>query len=432
MAKGRGWWDRFTSMKTGLYLLVAVSIASALGTLYPQGQVQTAWERFLQLGDIYHSWWYITLLSLLAFNLIACNISRIKPMIKSLFYYQQLLDAKQVMKFKLNHFLHLPGDLERVRNQVIGTLSGQGYQVWSETGEDSVKIGAQKGRFYTLGSFITHLSFVIILLGALFGGLFGYEGYINAAVGSTFSLNQIPGITKSRITNDFAIRADKFWLERYPNGTPSGYFSRLTIMEKDKVVQTATIAVNQPLEYRGVKFYQTSYGQLARIEVFTPNGSKSQQELLGEGDILVIPGTDYHLLLYRYDPAAAMYSNLKVKELKIIYALYKGDKLAGTGKVGINQLVPVDEQGNGFKFAGFIPTTGLQVKKDPGVPIVIFGSLSIVLGIGMIMLLKPRKIWAVLEKQDNSVSISLGGNSRRHSLEFEEEFRNLVVGIKEA
>jgi cytochrome c biogenesis protein len=413
-------------MKTGLYLLVAVSIASALGTLYPQGQVQNGWKRFLQLGDVYHSWWYIALLSLLAFNLVACNISRIKPMINSLFRYQQFLDAKQVMKFKLNHSLHLSGDLERVRNQVIGTLSGQGYQVWSETGEDSVKIGAQKGRFYTLGSFITHLSFVIILLGALYGGLFGYKGYINATVGSTFSLNQIPGITISRITNDFAIRVDKFWLERYPNGTPSGYFSRLTILEGDKAVKTATIAVNQPLEYRGVKFYQTSYGQLARIEVFTSDGSKSRQKLLGEGDILVIPGTDYHLLLYRYDPAAGMYSQLQAKELEIIYALYKGDKLAGTGKVGINQPVPVDEQGNSFRFTGFTPTTGLQVKKDPGVPIVITGALLIVLGIGMIMLLKPRKIWAILEKQDDSVNISLGGNSRRHSLEFEEEFRNLV------
>jgi hypothetical protein len=48
------------------------------------------------------------------------------------------------------------------------------------------------------------------------------------------------------------------------------------------------------------------------------------------------------------------------------------------------------------------------------------------------MLLKPRKIWVVLEKQDDSVSISLGGNSRRHSLEFEEEFENLVAVIKEA
>ena len=357
MAKGRSWWDRFSSMKTGLYLLVAVSIASALGTLYPQGQVQTGWERFLQLGDVYHSWWYITLLGLLAFNLIACNISRIKPMINSLFYYQQLLDAKQVMKFKLSHSWHLSGDLEKVRNQVIGTLSGQGYQVWSETGEDSVKIGAQKGRFYTLGSFITHLSFVIILLGALYGGLFGYKGYINAAVGSTFSLNQIPGITKSRITNDFAIRVDKFWLERYPNGTPSGYFSCLTIMEKDKIVQTATIAVNQPLEYRGVKFYQTSYGQLARIEVFTQDGSESRQELLGEGDILVIPGTDYHLLLYRYDPAAGMYSQLR--QSSKLFTLYKGEKLAGTGKVGINQPVPVDEQGVMVLSLPFKPTTGL-------------------------------------------------------------------------
>ena len=432
MAKGRGWWDKFSSMKTGLYLLVSVSIASALGTLYPQGQVQTTWERFLQLGDVYHSWWYITLLSLLAFNLIACNVSRIKPMINSLFHYQQLLDAKQVMKFKLNHSLHLSGDLERVKDQVIATLDGQGYQVWSKSGEDSVKIGAQKGRFYTLGSFITHISFIIILLGALYGGLFGYKGYINVAVGSTFRLDQITGINKSRIANDFAVRVDKFWLERYADGTPSGYFSHLTIMEKDKVVKTATIAVNQPLEFQGVKFYQTSYGQLARIEVFTPDGSKNQQELLGEGDMIGIPGTDYHLLLYRYNPPGGMYSNLEAKELKTIYALYKGDKLAGTGKVGINQPVPVDEQGNSFQFAGFTPTSGLQVKRDPGVPVVIFGSLLIVLGIGMIILLKPRKVWAVLDKQDDSISITLGGNSRRHSLEFEEEFKNLVAGIKEA
>lgn len=409
---------------------MAVVLASALGTIYPQGQEYSGPGRYLQLGDVYHSWWYITLLSLLVINLIACNISRIQPMFNSLINYRSLLEADRVVKLKLHTSFLQDGDIDKVR-RVIATILGQhGYEVWSEAGQSCIKIGAQKGRFYTLGSFITHLSFVIILLGALYGGFLGFKGTIEVPVGSTFSLSQVPGITNSSAFNDFSIRVEKFWVEKYASGVPSGYFSRLTIIEKDKPIKTTTIAVNHPLAHRGVKFYQTSYGQLARIKVYQHEGGKIRQELANEGDILKVAGTDYHVLIYRFDPSSGIYSKSRTKDYHIIYAIYKGHDLLTTGKAPINQAINIDDKGNSFRFTGFVPTTGLQVKKDPGVPVVIAGSLLILLGIGMIAVLKPCKIWAVLEQQGTAVNITMGGNSRKSGLAFEEEFEHLVTDLK--
>lgn len=427
MFRGQKWWSILTSMKTGLYLLVLVILASAVGTLYPQGQQLNGLERYLQMGDVYHSWWYVTLLALLALNLIVCNISRMKAMFNNLFDYRSLLEADRVMKLKLHSCFLRKEDISVIRNGINNLLAGQNYEVWWEKGPSPIKMGAQKGRLYTMGSFLTHLSFVVILLGALYGGFFGFKGMVTAPIGSTFYLSQVPGMKGSSV-NDISIRVDKFWVERYPDGTPLGYFSRLTVIKDQEAKKTATIAVNHPLEFEGVKVYQASYGQMAGVKVY--QGGTTKNEMAQEGDFLALQGTDYHLLIYSYDPPAGLYGDTVGTQHSIIYAVYEKHNLLKTGKAQADQVINIDDKGNSFLFTGFVPTTGLQVKKDPGVPIVIAGSILILIGIGMITLLQPRKIWAVLEKQEEGVHIVIGGNCRKNMVAFEEEFRHLVAELK--
>ena len=80
-------WRFFCSIKLALTLLVLITIASIIGTLIPQGLTldeyirgygKTLYNLFAVLGfvDIYHTWWFILLLSLLGLNLLICSLDR--------------------------------------------------------------------------------------------------------------------------------------------------------------------------------------------------------------------------------------------------------------------------------------------------------------------------------------------------------------------
>ncbi len=68
-------------MKTGLILVLAIILASIAGTILPQQGLHGLtgrWYSLLQLDDVFHSWWYVTLLALAALNLMACSFYRLK------------------------------------------------------------------------------------------------------------------------------------------------------------------------------------------------------------------------------------------------------------------------------------------------------------------------------------------------------------------
>ncbi|MCK7483483.1 MAG: cytochrome c biogenesis protein ResB [Candidatus Moduliflexus flocculans] len=58
----------------------------------------------------------------------------------------------------------------------------------------------------------------------------------------------------------FRVRLDKFETEYYPQGGVKDWKSTVTVVENGAPVLTRVVEVNHPLTYRGVSFYQTSYG----------------------------------------------------------------------------------------------------------------------------------------------------------------------------
>jgi cytochrome c biogenesis protein len=60
----------------------------------------------------------------------------------------------------------------------------------------------------------------------------------------------------------FQIPCDDFNLTLYKTGAPKEYRSSLSILEGDKAVKQKDIIVNDPLRYRGINIFQSSYGKL--------------------------------------------------------------------------------------------------------------------------------------------------------------------------
>ena len=77
----------FSSVKLALFTLFLLAITSIIGTVIPQKEtfswyVQNYCEstaklfQVLSIPDMYNSWWFLGLLTLLAVNLIVCSFNR--------------------------------------------------------------------------------------------------------------------------------------------------------------------------------------------------------------------------------------------------------------------------------------------------------------------------------------------------------------------
>ena len=114
-------------------------------------------------------------------------------------------------------------------------------------------------------SFLLHLSFVIILLGAVVSFKTSQKGFLHLRIGtSTFQFVE----QETHLLKDmpFILRLDTFWVEHYP-GTeaPSDYVSRVTCLAGDGVPKhSSRISRNQILAYQGYRFYQSSYDEDGR------------------------------------------------------------------------------------------------------------------------------------------------------------------------
>ncbi len=105
------------------------------------------------------------------------------------------------------------------------------------------------------GFLTTHTALMVILLGASITYLFKQEGHVEMWEGE--GTNEIESGPLP-----FAIRLEKFTIERYP-GTmrPSNFRSDVTVIDPQTGPQRFAIWMNHPLEYRGYTFYQSSYRQ---------------------------------------------------------------------------------------------------------------------------------------------------------------------------
>jgi cytochrome c biogenesis protein len=346
-----------SSLRLTIPLLILLAALSIIGTVITQNATEQEYlQRYSKetyyilkgfgLLDMYHSFWFMGVLILLAINLIACSVKR------------------------------LPG----VWRQVRRTRSNYGR----------------------LGTYLTHLSVLIILVGALVGALWGFKGYVEIREGETvdsFVLNGPEAVVKPL---GFQVRCDAFHVDFYPDGSPHEFLSTLTFLNKGKVIiDHAPLRVNHPISYEGLSFYQSSYGTSAEtvIEVRGKGGKGAAQIVkLGEGDVKPIPGTDAGLGLMQYE------ERIHGNEGGILLVLIAPHASPQSFWLLTGQRI---KQGSVHK-GDFTFTlkalekknyTGIQVAHDPGLPVVWTGCVLLVIGLVVTFTLrKPSKGKAAEER----------------------------------
>jgi len=261
--------NRLGSMPVAILLLIVLSVASVIGTVLQQNKDQAdymfqfgpTWYwtfRSLGLFDMYHTWWFMSILGLLMFSLSACLIRNTPRFLKEM--KQRKGTMSDNARKHITHKFELSFDDKDKAVEVIKS-SLPGWK-WMETKVgDTLWLRGDKGRFHKWGYIFVHVAMLVILVGGWIGAEFGFRGNMAVPEGRSESeISFLKGTSVEYLKMPFEIRCDDFEINFFSTGAPSEFRSTLTIIEDGKEVMTSDIIVNEPLYYKGVRIYQASFG----------------------------------------------------------------------------------------------------------------------------------------------------------------------------
>jgi cytochrome c biogenesis protein len=438
-------WDFFCSLKLSIFLLIGLAATSIIGTIIPQGSPppeylqtisQTKFQIYAKLGffDMYHSRWFLALLGFLTLNLIACSIKRLPRVWKIISEPTLIMDEGFEKSLSLTHDVKLDGEPSVLKDRVAAFLRKEFADPLVTEVDGEYHLFAQKTPYCRLGVYVVHLSIIIIFIGAIIGTFAGYKGFVNIPEGE--SVSTIDARSGKQIDLGFAVKCENFSVSYYDTGAPKEFKSILTVLENGKPVpgyENVKVIVNQPLTYKGITFYQASYGQTGGGGVFhftvrERKGGAPVPLTVRQGERVSLPG------------GGTMQVLEATQEVRSILPQFSGPaaRIEVTSPGGSSQPFVVfrnypefdTERGGNliFTYEGADEKyyTGLQVAKDPGVWVVWAGCTLMVIGILLAFFLSHKRIWVRVVRG----RITMGGTASKNQAGFQLAFDELAQKLK--
>ncbi|MFW9262949.1 cytochrome c biogenesis protein [Nostoc sp. CALU 546] len=419
-----------TNLRLAIALLLLIAIFSSTGTVIEQGQSPAFYQanypehpalfgfltwkviQVVGLDHVYRTWWFLALLILFGTSLTACSFTRQLPALKAAQRWKYYEEPRQFQKLALSAELDT-GSLDSL-NQI---LQKHRYKIFPDP-EKANLLYARKGIVGRIGPIIVHIGIVAILLGGIWGAMTGFLAQEMVASGDTFKVTNIVDagpLAAAQVPKDWSVRVNRFWIDYTPSGGIDQFYSDMSVLDNQgKEVDHKKIFVNEPLRYHGVTFYQTDWG-IAGVRVQFNNSPVFQLPMAqlntnGNGRIW---GT-----WVPTKPDLSEGVSLLAKDLQGMVLIYDATgKLVDTVRAGMFTEI----NGVKLKILDVIGSTGLQIKADPGIPIVYTGFGLLMLGVVM-SYFSHSQIWA-LQKGDR---LYVGGKTNRAQVAFEQEVLEIL------
>ena len=437
--------DSLSSLKLTIALLIILAVASIFGTVIPQNASPEEYLRFYKFStykilkilgflDMYHAGWFVFLLALLSLNLVVCSWRRLRVTRKFFSLPGERLEDEQWQALPLRgKFLHqgLAADILPRFQEVLSRLFTRPKLV--EDSKQAYLLFAEKEKPSRIGVYCIHLSVLVILAGALIGSFLGFRGNVNIEEGQAADQVILRNGQQVRFPG-FSVQLEKFSVSFYSTGAPKEFKSILTITEKGRKILTEPILVNHPLTYKGITFYQSSYGVAGVAEaILAVKDRQSGKEVAVAaqmGSRTEIQGSSSFFLLDRFLPdlqgmgpaLQVIFSEPNRPQQKFwVFQNHPGlaDRRAGRYRLTIKKIEP--------RYY-----SGLQVTKDPGVGVVWAGCLIMMAGFYMTFFMSHRRIWVRLTEKEGGTLVAIAGSSHRDRTGFEEEFKKIDQALREA
>ena len=424
-------------LRLAIGLLLAIAIFSISGTVIEQGQSLSfyqenypenpalfgflTWKFVLITGldHVYRTWWFLAILILFGASLTACTFTR---QITALRWFSRTWNfyskPRQFGKMALST------ELEGCSIEVLkAQLEGRRYKVFEKSDEHGDMLYAHKGLSGRIGPIVVHASMLLILAGAILGSMTGFFAQEMVPSGQTFRIQNIFDAgpwSASQIPKDWSVRVNRFWIDYSPEGRVDQFYSDLSVLDDDgKEVKNKTIWVNQPLKYKNVTLYQADWA-IGNVKVRLNNSptfdlpmaklEKTEGRIWGtwvptkpdmsEGVSLVAQDLQGTLLIY--DMQGQLVSTVRE---------------GGSAEVNGITLY-VDD---------LVGSTGLQIKADPGIPVVYLGFGLLMVGVVM-SYISHSQVWA-LSAAD---TLYVAGRTNRAQVSFERELLGVLDVVCES
>lgn len=417
-----------TDLRLAIILLLAIAIFSILGTVIEQGQSIgfyqenypenpalfgfLTWKVLIILGldHVYRTWWFLSLLILFGTSLTACTLTRQLPALKAARRWKFYNKPQGFQKLALSAEFDVEADNWTSIQNLNEILQKRRYKVFQD---DADKLYARRGIIGRIGPIIVHIGIVVILLGSILGAMTGFIAQEMVPSGETFIVRNIIDAgpwSASQVPKDWGVKVNRFWIDYTPTGGIDQFYSDMSVLDKEgKEVDGDKIYVNHPLRYKGVTFYQTDWG-ISSVKVRVNKSPilqlpMAQLDTGGKGRIW---GT-----WIPTKPDLSEGVSLLAKDLQGTVLIYDGQgQLVNTIREGMFAEV----NGVRLKIVELVGSTGLQIKADPGVPVIYTGFAILMMGVVM-SYFSHSQVW-VLQKENN---LYIGGKTNRAQVAFERE-----------
>ena len=414
-------------LRLAIVLLLAIAVFSMTGTVIEQAQSLEfyqanypedpalfgflSWKVVLGVGlnDVYRTWWFLALLILFGSSLTACTFTRQLPALKAARRWKFYSKPRQFKKLALGAELET-GNPDRLSE----LLQKRNYRVFVE----GDTLYARKGIIGRIGPIVVHASMLLILAGAIWGSMTGIVAQHMIPSGATFQITNLVEVGRwsmPQIFRDWSVKVNRFWIDYTPEGKIDQFYSDLSILDKQgEEVDRQTIYVNKPLRYKGAVLYQTDWG-IAGVLVRLNNSPILQLPMVpldtqGRGRLW---GT-----WVPTKPDMSEGVSLITKDLQGTLLVYDmTGQLVSSVRVGGN----VEVNGVTLKVRDVIGSTGLQIKVDPGIPMV-YAGFGLLMISALMSYVSHSQIWA-LKKEGK---FYVGGRTNRAQVTFEREIVEIL------
>ena len=341
------------AMRTAVFLMIVIICVSLVATLYfPQ-------------ADVFHTRWFQALLALLCVNMAICTVRQFRQLVALTKTLPYNVPSGNWQQKQWNNKLQVHDITEYLRTHK--------YRFQIQDTAQAAIIYADKGLIGRWGTVAVHTAILLIAVGALTGNLFGFINTIQIGKNETISVPLTKnGSQQAQLTlNDFRI-------EYYPDGNISEFISDLTIAAGDEK-REQTIKINHPLQFQDISVYQMDHGNQVLAQLQRIEGNSVTTAWLADDRRMVIDqeqGITLQVIQYVPDfnphrPAVTL-SPLP-NNPKVLYAFYQQEKAVHWGVADFGQILRIQGHDTTVTFLDVRPYSLLDVKSDPGVPVVMTG-----------------------------------------------------------
>ena len=455
----QGLWKFFISIKLTVVVLLSLAALSIVGTLIPQNlnplEYRQVFDPFvyrlfvtLDIFDMYHSWWFQGLMLLLVVNVVICSIDRLQTTWKVLFPGTPQFNLNSFRKRKSRREFQVPKQAEGLKLVYERRLAKSYGYCRAFSTERGFAITAEKGRWTRWGVYAVHFSIVVLLIGSLVGSNFGFEGYVNIPEGQSVDTIELR-YTGKAMRLPFAIRCDDFSVQFYGNSQrPKEFRSSLAILDKGRVVAQKDILVNNPLRYKGINIFQSSYGRLPNDQPrLGSNGQDIQLQIrsVATGKTYVVktpmgkpvelPETLGKLVIDSYQPAAQFRGMALGPALQATLTTATGQTQTILLPLKFPRFDTMRRGATIISVASALPTpepryyTGLQVTYDPGVGLVYAGFILMILGCAVAFFMSHQRVVVEIEPAGEGSKVMLSGTANKNKMGHQMSLERLAASL---